>query len=184
MNDKDILIQLKNGNINALEKLINTYSNYLACMIKNIGRISFTKEDVEELVADVFVLFWKNINKFDIECGADNLKGYLIGIARNNAINELKRRKIEYIPLDEDFLYFDKNEENAIIKKEMESEVRKTVLEMDEPDKSIFIFRYYYFLKTHEIAKKLSMKQKTIETRLLRGRDKLKRIFLERGIEL
>ena len=184
MKDKDIIIRLKRGEKKPLEKLINQYSNYLACVIQNIGRDSLTKEDVEELVADVFILFWKNIDKFNLASGADNLKGYLIGIARNNTINEMKRKQIECIPLDEDVLSFDKDEDNLIIKKEIEADIKDCIMQMREPDQSIFIYYYYYYLKTHEIAKALSLKQKTVESRLLRGREKLKQFLLERGVGL
>lgn len=183
MNDWEIAVQLKNGRNIYLERLINKYSNYLACIIKNIGRDLFTKEDIEEIIADVFILFWKNVNKFDFEYTAYSLKGYLSSIARNTAINELKRRKIEFIPLEEDLLYFDGDENDILIRKEMESAVKNSILEMEEPDKAIFMYYYYYGLKTHEIANILTMKQKTVESRLLRGRDRLKKILLERGIE-
>ena len=66
----------------------------------------------------------------------------------------------------------------------MEADIKDCVMQMREPDQSIFIYYYYYYYKTHEIAKALSLKQKTVESRLIRGREKLKQFLMERGIGL
>lgn len=108
----------------------------------------------------------------------------LAKMARNNAINVLISRKIEYLPLEEDVLADDSNIEDELIKREVEQTIKNCVFELGEPDKSIFILRYFYFYKTNEIAKKLSINQKSVEARLIRGREKLKFKLIERGITL
>lgn len=53
---------------------------------------------------------------------------------------------------------------------------------MDEPDKSIFIFRYFYFKKVKDIGIKLNLSPKKVENSLYRNKEKLKKSLIEGGI--
>lgn len=182
MSDNEIVDGIKSGNTKALERLVDKYSKYLAVVIAAIGKTHFTKQDIEEITADCFIAFWKSSSSFEMR--SESLKSYLVTIVRNNVKNIFISRKIEYLPLEEDVLADDSNIENDYIKKEAELCVKNCVLELTELDRSIFILRYFYFFKIYEIAKKLSMNQKTVETRLIRGREKLKLKLRERGFSI
>jgi RNA polymerase sigma-70 factor (ECF subfamily) len=132
-------------------------------VIVTIGKTHFTIQDVEEITADCFIAFWKNSSSFEMK--SENLKSYLATIARNDAKNILISRKIEYLPLKDDALADDSNIEDNYTKREAEKCIKNCVFDLTEPDRSIFILRYFYFFKTYEIAKKLSINQKTVETR-------------------
>ena len=68
------------------------------------------------------------------------------------------------------------------MKKQQEQIIHRSVDEMDEPDRSIFILKYFYFLKNREIAEKLNISLKQVENRLARNKEKLKAKLMERGI--
>lgn len=72
--------------------------------------------------------------------------------------------------------------ENVFMKKQQEQIIHRSVDEMDEPDRSIFILKYFYFFKNREIAEKLNISLKQVENRLARNKEKLKAKLLERGI--
>lgn len=53
---------------------------------------------------------------------------------------------------------------------------------MEEPDKSIFILRYFYFEKIKDISSRLGLSPKKVENCLYRQKDKLKKALIEGGI--
>ena len=172
MDDVEILMNIQSGSTEAFKLLIKKYTRYLASVVSSIGREHFSKQDIEEIIADCFVSFWRISPDFELK--TDSLKHYLAATARNISINTLKARKVELLPLDEDLLSDGNDIEDSYIKKEAENNIRECVYSLDEPDKSIFILRYFYFYKTKEIAQRLNMNQKSVESRLRRGLEKLK----------
>jgi RNA polymerase sigma-70 factor (ECF subfamily) len=179
LDDVEILKGIKSGSTDALEKLMEKYTKYLASVISSIGRTYFNRQDIEEITADCFVSFWRISPGFEMK--SDSLKYYLAGTARNISVNTLKSRKIEYLPLEDDIISDGTDIEDDYLKEEAEKNIRECVYSLDEPDRSIFILRYFYFYKTKEIAEKLSINQKSVETRLSRGLGKLKSKLSEGG---
>ena len=51
---------------------------------------SLPKEDIEEIVADVFVVLWKNTGRIDLQKGT--LRSYLATVARNFALKRINRK--------------------------------------------------------------------------------------------
>ena len=60
MKDKDLIKGLKNKKRSALEKVIETYSAYVSVVVYNVIGLSATKEDMEEVISDVFISLWNN----------------------------------------------------------------------------------------------------------------------------
>ena len=57
--------------------VIETYSSYIYKILKN----SISKEqDIEEILSDVFMVFWKKYKKIDKNT---EVKPYLVGITKN-----------------------------------------------------------------------------------------------------
>ena len=59
------------------------------------------KEDIEEIVNDVFINFYNHIDNIKIE---GNIKYYLTRSAKNACINFLKKRENNNIPIDDKYL--------------------------------------------------------------------------------
>ena len=153
-----------------LEWFIDRYGNYVGTIVNSILQDCMSREDVEEVTADVFVTFWKSAeNLLPL-----NLKGYLSRVARSLALRKL-REKTQELPLEEDVLFI---EEDSLIEKldqeERNRRVREAVLSMTQPDQEIFLRHYYYCQNITMIAEKMKMNPSTIKTRLRRGREKLR----------
>lgn len=56
--------------------------------------------------------------------------------------------------------------------------------EIGEPDREIMIRHYYFCQSSTKIAEALDMKPKTVKTKILRAKDKLRKILTERGFTL
>ena len=89
--------------INAIfEEIFNDYSKLVAFIISKYVDI---REDVEDLVMDVFLKFYDAALKTELK----NIKAYLTVSAKNTSINFIKAKKGIFIEYD-DNLYFDDNQ--------------------------------------------------------------------------
>ena len=101
---RDRLVEkLKKHDEKALSQIIEQQSRFVASVIYNTSKGSLTKEDIEEVTADVFVTLWNNTEKVQ----EGKLKGYLCGIAKINeggerrtddAVFSTKRRIFSTLP--------------------------------------------------------------------------------------
>ena len=175
---KDPLIKkLKNHDHAAFEKLVHKYLPLVSTVVYNIGGSKVTKEDMEEVIADVFVTLWKNTDKI-IE---GKLKGYLCSIARTKTLDKLYYIKeppldIDDLPLEDDFYVESIAEAN-----DTAEVLQQLISEIPEPDREILIRYYYYRQTAPQIAEKLRMKLPTVKSKLKRTREKLRRKLAERG---
>lgn len=180
MDDQELVKGIKANNSSCLKQLMDKYIGYIISVIAHIGKNYLTRQDIEEISEDVFISFWEY--RYDFILEGKSVKSYLATIARNKAKNVLYSRKIELLPLEDDFIDSGLFVEEIVENKQLYEQINHIVNEMQEPDKEIFIRRYFYYEKISQIAKELSINKKTIETRILRGREKLRKIILERGI--
>ena len=61
MENEKILAFKKNGILD-IERIIEFYYDYIYKILRNIISI---EEDIEEILSDVFIIFWKNYKKLD-----------------------------------------------------------------------------------------------------------------------
>lgn len=131
-----------------------------------------------------FLELWKSIDKFDGRKG--NLKNYIISIARHVGINVYNRKiiKHELIPLEEDDLEFELDLTNEVSKTINKNIIKETLESLPQPDRDIFIRRYYLFESVKEIAASLELPPKTVENKLYRGKDNIRTALINKGIIL
>ncbi|MDO5011350.1 MAG: sigma factor-like helix-turn-helix DNA-binding protein, partial [Intestinibacter bartlettii] len=60
--------------------------------------------------------------------------------------------------------------------------IKTTLDNFKEPDRSIFILRYFYFEKVKAIASKLNLSEKKVENILYRSKTTLKEELIKGGI--
>lgn len=180
--DKKICSLLKKNPEEGLSLAIDIYGGAVKTICRNILS-DCKREDIEEAISDTFLKLWKNIDKYKLEKNTA-LKSYIYAIARNTAID--KRRQLkgnsEILPIEENLLGITISIEDDYTKKINNRVIRNTIENMEEPDKSIFILRYYYYEKIKDIAKRLNLSPKKVENSLYRGKDKLKKSLIEGGI--
>lgn len=183
MNDENLVKLLKNNPSKGLSHAIDIYGALVKTIVVRIVGYE-NSQDVEECISDVFVQLWKSIDNYDQNKGI--LKNYIISIARFVSINAIrgKKNKNELIPLEENSMEidFDVNDEvsNSINKKI----IKDTIFSLPQPDKEIFIRRYYLYETVKDIALSLDLNAKAVENRLYRGKEKLKAALINNGIIL
>ena len=175
---KDPLIKkLKKHDHTAFEEIVHKYLPLVSTVVYNIGESKLTKEDMEEVISDVFVTLWKNTDKI-IE---GKLKGYLCSIARTKTLDKLYYIKEPPLDIDDMQLEDDFYVEGIAEANETAEVLQQLISEIPEPDREILIRYYYYRQTAATIADRLGMKLPTVKSKLKRTREKLRRKLAERG---
>ena len=174
--EERLLARLREGDEAALGEIIERYTPYVGAIVWNIVRESLGPEDAQELVSDVFCALWRNADKARPEA----LKGYLGSIARHRALNALRHTGRE-LPLEDDALAIPvPGPEDETARRELYAALRRAVDGLGEPDRSIFLRRYYLGQNSRVIAETLRLSQNTVTSKLRQGRERLRR-ELEKG---
>ena len=181
MDDKALLHLLHTNGEAGIRAALDIYGGAVETICKNFLS-GLPPQDLEEAIADTFIKLWQNSHSFRLEKG-NSLKSYLYAIARNTSIDVLrKKQKALPIPLEEITIAAPVNIENDFIQKSMEDTLHQILKDMKEPDRTIFILRYFYCESIKNIAGKINCSTKKVENILFRGKGRLEAALKERGI--
>ena len=163
----DLLVQQPEQGIRTLQKQYGGLIFHIASRI-----LMNCPQDAEEIASDILVQTWKQAHR--LQSRNQPLAPWLIVTTRNRAIDRWRAlRRKGTLPLNEDLqLIADASESDG------EALISSLVQEMEEPDKEIFLRRYYRMESAKEIGTALGMEPNTVNARLARGREKLKRKYL------
>ena len=168
LDETKLLLRLKNRHKNSINEAIEIYTPYLSTVIYNMVGNGLSKEDVEEIVSDVFVVLWKNAEYIDLSKGT--LRSYMAATARNFALKRINKKK-DYTTLDDvELPVEDEYKENY-------DSIWDAVMSLGEPDNEIFVRFYKFDEKLKDISNATGLNISTIKTKLSRGKRKLKRIL-------
>ena len=168
-----LLKQLKNKKDKAIESAIDLYTPYVSTVLYNIAGASLMREDIEEIISDVFISLWQNADKIDLQKGT--IRSYIAATARNYVLKRFMQRK-EYTSIDDIELPDEKSITEDTV---MYDFLWKAVMELGEPDNEIFVRYYRYGEKLRDIAVATGVNLSTVKTKLSRGRQRLKKILSE-----
>lgn len=186
MEEEEIVRLIKEEPEEGIAAAMQAYGARVRSMAERVLGAS-RQEDVEECVADIFVRVWQGIDTYCPQKAG--LAFWILGIARHVAIDRLRRiagketwplpdfKETERLGVTPDFSEEVARRENVRI-------IREAVHGMKQPDRSIFLLRYFYFLTVKEIADRLGMTDKQVENRLRRGRNRLKTVLTKKGVIL
>jgi len=123
-------------------------------------------EAAKEIVQDAFLNLWEKRDSIDME---RPVKSYLTMIIHNKCTNHLRdNRKFDpYILHVENLLDIPEYEDaDTFVEKELEEKIEIALSELPEKCREIFVMNRYENLKYHEIADKLQISVKTVESQM------------------
>ena len=168
--DARFIEAMRQGEEEALGRLIERYTAYVGTIVWNIVRGKLDESDARALISEVFYALWCNADKAE----PDRLKAYLGSIARSKALNALRRAGRE-VSLEEDILQLQvPGPEDEAMRRAAYAALRRSLDALPEPDRTIFIRHYYYYQSAREIGAELGLNVNTVSTRLRRGRQRLR----------
>ncbi len=171
VDESKLLRQLKQKQKKSINQAIEIYTPYLSTVLFNMVGNGLPKEDIEEIISDVFVMLWKNAEYIDLEKGT--IRSYISTSARNFALKRLNK-KSEYISIDDVDLPDTTNFTDDCFDAE---QLWKAVMKLGEPDNEIFVRFYRFDEKLKDISEVTGLNISTIKTKLSRGKRKLKEIL-------
>ena len=157
--DKSLLSELQKGNHQAFEKIFFYYYQKVKAFL--FGYVK-TENDAEELTEEIFVELWLNHEKINVEKSFDS---YLYTIARNKAINFLKRKHLaeSIIEIQPSNHFHSPEDEYIALEKELLIEM--IVEKMPNQRKKIYQLRQQG-LSNNEIAKQLETTKRNVESQI------------------
>ena len=157
-----------------LEKLLDIYADRLIGFIN-----SFVKDlnSSEDIMMDVFLQLLKNRPTFDHE---SKLKSWLFKVAKNKALNHLKKNK-QVVRLSEDILIESQEFEQKFYRDNM-SKVLKDAMEKLKPKyKEVLHLSCFEEMSNDEIAKVLEIDERQVRNLKHRAKQKLNEILKEKN---
>ena len=177
--------ELQSGSEEAFAYLLGVYQTPVFDLVSHIVENS---SDAADVLQDVFVKVFRRIGQFQ---GESSLKTWIYKIAIHEASNHrrswLRRFRREPVSLDggaveppaaqskEDTPY------QALEKTERQVVVRRALASLAPPYRTVVVLREIEGLSYEEIAQVLGIAEGTVKSRLVRGRDLLKRKLANYG---
>ena len=166
--EKKLLELLQKKPNEGMKELMAKYMGYCYTIVRN--RLpDFPQEDIEECVSDVFLDVYKYKEKIDLEKGG--LRVFLAVVARRRAADRYHGAlKKNSLPLEEGIA----NKEKGLPFEEKEV-LLQAIRSLGDPDEKILIWKFYYGYPTRKIAEALGMKENTVDQKVKRGLEKLRK---------
>lgn len=177
MDDQALIRALQAGERSALRRTMEVYAGYTSAVLGNTLRGQARREDLEELLSDVFLSLWRSREGLDPD---KSLKSWLAAVARNRAVDFLRRKK-ETHPVPDGLPDPAPGPEEQAERREAEERLRALVEDMEEPDRTLFLRYYYEEEPLDQVCRDLKMCPSTARSRLCRGRRKLKERLTQEG---
>lgn len=164
--DSDVLLRLKRGDEKAFEVVYWKYSSWVFNFIHSL---LYDKSLAEDLTQTVFLKIWEKRVNIDPELGFDS---YLFAIARNLVYKETENRLQSeqiHLTLKDRHLETESLMEENIDADSLKEYIDTLVEQLPPARKDIFHLSRRHHLSNKEIAARLSISEKTVETQLYRA---------------
>jgi len=170
LTDAEIMQKIASYDSKALEELYDRYTPILYTLIK---KIVGDKETAEEVLSDVFVIIWKQIDQYEFT--KSNVYTWMVTLARNKAIDVMKRKRGK-----EDREYTEEYEREKIVPKlsreieamelegvlGMREKVETAMGSLTEAQRYVLELSYYEGLDETGIAQNLKIPVSTVKSKL------------------
>jgi len=160
---KDYIVGLKNGEIEAFDRLYEVYCDRLFLFAKAVLK---NKEDSEEVVQEVFLRIWQNRKEIDEH---SSFRSYLFTIAYHLIVdcyrNRLKEKKFKEL-LEANVKDADTGIEKDIEFSELDEILNKAVEQLPPRRKEIYNMRRMYGFTINEIARRLKISPHTVKNQM------------------
>jgi RNA polymerase sigma-70 factor (ECF subfamily) len=179
-NDKKLIHGIVAGDEQSYNTLFNSYYRVLTVFAKKyLGDMDLSRE----VVQGVFVKLYESRHLLK---NVDSLKSYLFRSVQNSCINELKRDQIHYKHQKRIQLRQEGNKDDMVEKmyaSELEDRIFQIVSDLPGKCQQIFRMSRIDGMKNDEIASRLKLSKRTVETQISKALKTL-RLKLEPYINL
>lgn len=168
MDEKKLLELLQKKPNEGMKELMAKYMGYCYYIVQN-RLAGFSQEDIEECVSDVFLDAYRYREKINMEKGG--FRAFLAVVARRRAADRYDASmKKGALPLEEGV-----QEQTKGLSFEEKEMLLAAIRALGDPDEKILIWKFYYGYPTKIIAETLGLKENTVDQKVKRGLEKLRK---------
>jgi len=174
LNNEKVIKGIRDRNETVIAGVITKYSRMLWSIAAPILYKAGTSEDVEECVADTFIYLWEHPDKYDPVRGS--ISTWLAIVVRTKALNRYRQLvKNTDIPFESAEMLHRLGIADSYPDGETAAVIAEALDMLHEQEREIFLRRYYYEQKPHDIAIALNISTKQVGNRLYRAKSKLRK---------
>lgn len=158
--ERELTEKIKKGNVQAFKE---AYLGFFKPVFTFILRYLEDQDAARDITQESFYSLWRSRESLLPEKG---YKSYLLCIARNNAINWLRKEKLAHKYEEEceilESVYLDK-----LVEQDYWRQMTEFIDTLPHKHKEVFMLRNIYSLSNKEIAERLDINIKTVEYRMM-----------------
>jgi RNA polymerase sigma-70 factor (ECF subfamily) len=171
--DTELIIRIKRGDTKSLELL---FRRLYPKLFAYANKFLHDHDDSKEVVQAFFVSLWNHRNNLDESKSLDN---YMFTSVKNRCINVLKSNALKNKRAEVMLrLYADASQTNhsyhILLANELQSDFDKALANLPTECRKVFELSRLEGLRYHEIASRLDISIKTVETQMYRALSKLR----------
>jgi RNA polymerase sigma-70 factor (ECF subfamily) len=174
--DNEIIRKIRQGDVAQFESLFR--SSYIS-LVRYAQTLIKDHDTAEEIVQDLFFRLWQDKEKINIE---SSLNGYLSRAVHNRCLHYIDHNKVMDRYTEEMMSKKPENPENPseiLDYKELQGKIARVLDRLPERCGKIFYMNRFEGLKYAEIAKRLSVSLKTVESNMGRALKEFRKALTE-----
>lgn len=175
--DSGLIRAIAAGDTHALDML---YTRYGPAILSYLSARLYDRALAEEVLQDVMLAVWRSAATFR---GESKVLTWLLTIARNRAINTMRKHQVAQTPLDDVFELqsTDTGPQEKVEKHHQAQAVRAALRHLPEMQREILELVFYHQLSGAEVADVLGINAGTVKSRLHRAKEALRRVLYSEG---
>lgn len=179
LTDEEIAVKVQKGDTESFGVLVERYGQKMS----RYGRKFLSDgRDIEDLVQEIFVKAYRNIQSFDASM---KFSPWLYRIAHNEFINAIKKKsRMPLVLFDFDAIFPHLPSEESTDKETNDKDIKnmldRCLVKLDPKYREPLILNYLEDMNYGEISEILHIPVSTVGVRLNRGKIILKKIFKEK----
>ncbi len=154
------------------EKYIDAVNSYSDSLFRIAYSYCKNKQDAEDAVQNTFLKFYTLNKNFDSD---EHMKNYLIKMTVNNCKHIFKTPWKKVVLLEE----YKDDDYYTMDNMDWHYEIYKAVMSLPHKYRLVVHLYYYEEYSVKEISELIDEKETTVQTRLMRGRNRLKTLLKE-----
>jgi RNA polymerase sigma-70 factor (ECF subfamily) len=171
--DRAAVEAVRRGDREAFRGLVERYQRMVASVVWRFG---IRADDVDDLVSEIFLKAFRNLPLYRPEHAFST---WLYRLAANHAVDHRRRRRAERgrTEMPEQVADDSPGPDAGLEREETIRRVREALERVDPRYREAMQLVYIEGLKVEEAARMLGIPEGTVKTRLLRGREAMRRVL-------
>lgn len=183
--ERELVRLAQNGTVAAYEELIRRHQRRVTALVGSILR---RREDVEDVVQQVFLKVFISLNRFDLRAAFST---WLYKITVNECWDYLRKKKVRPLVYEADLseeqvsrldgiVSADRPPEGPNERAEVKELLEWMLDKLPEQDRQLLVLKEMEGFSVHELAEILGLNVNTVKVRLFRARARLMDVYRRR----